>query len=50
MFQGHRNAILSSDVPEMITHQNMWNSLEIDIYHLHLIRNVGMLTVKIDVL
>jgi hypothetical protein len=32
-----KDVISSCDVPEMITQQNLWNSLEISIYSLYLI-------------
>jgi hypothetical protein len=45
-----KDVISSCDVPEMITQQNLWNSLEISIYSLYLIWNMEMLAVKMSVL
>jgi hypothetical protein len=47
---GPDDAFSSSDVPEMIDQQNLWNSLVISIYLLYLAWNVGMLTVNICIL
>jgi hypothetical protein len=47
---GTYGAFPSSDVPEMVDQQNLWNSLVISTYLLYLEWNVGMLVVNICIL
>jgi hypothetical protein len=47
---GAYDAFLSSDVPEMVDQQNLWNSIVIITYLIYLARNVGMLAVNICIL
>jgi hypothetical protein len=47
---GPYDAFLSSDVPEMVDQQNLWNSLVISTYLLYLEWSVGMLAVNICIL
>jgi hypothetical protein len=47
---GPYDAFLSSDVPEMVDWQNLWNSLVINTYLLYLEWNVGILAVNICIL
>jgi hypothetical protein len=47
---GPYDAFPSSDVPEMVDQQNLWNSFVISTYLLYLEWNVGMLAVHICIL
>jgi hypothetical protein len=47
---GPYDAFPSSDVPENVNQQNLWNSLVISTYLLYLEFNVGMLVVNICIL
>jgi hypothetical protein len=47
---GPYGAFPSSNVPEMLDQQNMWNSLVISTYLLYLEWNIGMLMVNICIL
>jgi hypothetical protein len=47
---GPYDAFLSSDVPEMVDQQNLWNSLVINTYLLYLASNDGLLAVNICIL
>jgi hypothetical protein len=47
---GPYDAFLSSDVPEMVDQQNLWNSLVINTYLLYLASNDGLVAVNICIL